>query len=533
MRISKIVAKNIKRFTDLTIENIPESAKVVFLVGSNGSGKTSLFEAINVFFAKELGKGFDYNDDEYVLKNKDGDCINNSFVQMEFHSKNLFKIQKTSYDNFYFRSAYRNESSFLNNSLRTQNSPLENRSLETFIQNDVTVSANYKYIVSDSVNGFYDSTSGVKPSHPLYDPIIQDINNILNKIFTDLTLTSLGRPLEKGSFYFTKGIAKNFNYKNLSGGEKSVFDIILDLFVKIKHFPDAIYCIDEPEAHMHTSTQALLFQELYDLVPGNSQLWLATHSLGMLKTAMEIEKNNPESIVFINMDEVDMDQPSVLRPTSINKTIWNKFVELSLGEFANIIAPERVVFCESSINGKKRQNFDSQIYTKIFQNHYPETSFVSIGSCNDLEKNNEPNISVIKQLLTNSKIVKLVDKDDRSSIEIEDLKKEGIKVLKRRHVEAYLLDDELIIKLCKNCGKEDKIEEALKTKKLKIQESIARGNPIDDVKSAAGSISVELKNLLSLTSCGNTTEAFLRDTMAPLITDDTAVYKELEEVIFN
>ena len=61
----------------------------------------------------------------------------------------------------------------------------------------------------------------------------------------------------------------------------------------------------------------------------------------------------------------------------------------------------------------------------------------------------------------------------------------------------------------------------------------ARNNPDDDVKSASGDIMVELKRILGLIRCGNKRESFLRDTMAPLITPETAVYQELENSIFK
>ena len=47
MKIQQIHVTNLKRFTDLTIQNIPETTKLVVLVGPNGCGKTSLFEAFN------------------------------------------------------------------------------------------------------------------------------------------------------------------------------------------------------------------------------------------------------------------------------------------------------------------------------------------------------------------------------------------------------------------------------------------------------------------------------------------------------
>ncbi|MBX2929373.1 MAG: AAA family ATPase [Saprospiraceae bacterium] len=47
MRISTLQLSNFKRFTELRIEGIPESAKLVMLIGANGSGKTCIFDAFN------------------------------------------------------------------------------------------------------------------------------------------------------------------------------------------------------------------------------------------------------------------------------------------------------------------------------------------------------------------------------------------------------------------------------------------------------------------------------------------------------
>lgn len=44
MKIKRLELKNFKRFTDLVIDNIPETAKLVLLIGANGSGKSSVFD---------------------------------------------------------------------------------------------------------------------------------------------------------------------------------------------------------------------------------------------------------------------------------------------------------------------------------------------------------------------------------------------------------------------------------------------------------------------------------------------------------
>ena len=55
MRIAELHAVNFKRFTDLTITDIPPEARVVVLVGLNGSGKSCVFDAFEQI--SRLSKG--------------------------------------------------------------------------------------------------------------------------------------------------------------------------------------------------------------------------------------------------------------------------------------------------------------------------------------------------------------------------------------------------------------------------------------------------------------------------------------------
>ena len=59
MKIKRVILKGFKRFTDLEITDIPESAKLIILVGPNGSGKTSVFEALNHWYKLKAFGSFD------------------------------------------------------------------------------------------------------------------------------------------------------------------------------------------------------------------------------------------------------------------------------------------------------------------------------------------------------------------------------------------------------------------------------------------------------------------------------------------
>jgi hypothetical protein len=66
-----------------------------------------------------------------------------------------------------------------------------------------------------------------------------------------------------------------------------------------------------------------------------------------------------------------------------------------------------------------------------------------------------------------------------------------------------------------------------------IARSVARHNAADDVKSAAGDIYVGLKQLLGLQRCGNTSEAFMLDTLATLFEPGMASYEKLKSAIVD
>lgn len=533
MKIRKIILNRFKRFTDLTITEIPESSKLIVLVGPNGSGKTSLFEALNHWY-KLLGWGSP-GQQNYIEKIDGTATVGNWYqnrVKIEFFDAQNFNREQIK-GKFYFRTAYRNEPDFTVSNLNKQNDPTKNVRLDNLMLNDMTVSENYQRLVAQTLAGVYEVSNNLKTVEQLREELLGKIKSSLSTVFEDLNLSTIGNPLSSGSFYFEKGVSKDFHYKNLSAGEKSVFDLILDMIIKSTYYADAVFCIDEPEAHMHTRLQSKVLKELYNLTPDNSQLWISTHSIGMLKEAEDIESKNPGTVVFLDFDNRDFDLTEVMTPTQINKTIWDRFFDLAFADFSKLIAPKRIVFCEGTSQGRRYKDFDAQIYAKILGSKHHDTKFISIGSSTELENIENQSVKIISNILKSSEIIKFLDRDDKSDDEVKELLKNGIKTSKRRHIECYLFDDELIIRLCQQHEKIELIESCLKAKSDSIQESIDRGNPPDDIKSPSGKIFTELKRILGLTQCGNNKCAFLRDTMAPLVTEGTNIYSEIETEILG
>ena len=95
MKIKLIHLKDFKRFTDLKIEEIPETAKLVVMIGPNGCGKSSVFDALNTYpyiLGMGIGDDVDYSDKYY--QDVDYYTKSNEFRYSFSHFKSLQQNQE-------------------------------------------------------------------------------------------------------------------------------------------------------------------------------------------------------------------------------------------------------------------------------------------------------------------------------------------------------------------------------------------------------------------------------------------------------
>jgi predicted ATPase len=540
MKLQGARIRDFKRFTDLTVESIPASARLVVLVGPNGSGKSSLFEAFNFWISPFRGVNYqmDYHAKAGSEVRPNWDFLYQK-VELHFHGQapNPQQQSETSKKAFYFRSAYRNEPDFNTNTVQKRGDPLDDQNRPPLlISPDSRVSDNYQRIVADAVAEVFRHGNDRMAKGELRERLIGKVRHAMRRVFDGLVLEGPGDPMTDGTFFFEKGASRGWRYKNLSGGEKAAFDLLLDFTLKAQHCNDTIFYIDEPETHMHSRLQGKLLDELVSQLPASCQLWIATHSIGMVRRSLDLHRANPSEVVFLDFEGRNFDEPQTLAPIVVNRVFWKRVFHVALDDIAELVGPRQIVFCEGApVHSPARRNteFDAKVYRTIFTSTYPDAEFISLGGANDVERDAVVITTAIGQAFTGIEMRSLLDRDDRSEQQVAELGAQGKRVLSRRTIESFLWDDEILRKLCHEVNRDDIADEIVKRKHDFLAASAASGNPPDDVKRVAGQLYVEIVRALQLRQQGNTPEALALARLAPLITPDTGVYKELERAIFR
>lgn len=284
---------------------------------------------------------------------------------------------------------------------------------------------------------------------------------------------------------------------------------------------------------MHTRVQGTLVKELVEVLPEGSQLWVTTHSLGVLRAAQEMSAEKPGSVCVIDFDSIDPDIPRDIVPSSLGRVSWEKLLSIALDDLSQRVAPCIVVICEGSSVGNRRKDFDAEIYNRILGSQMPGVLFVSGGSSSQVAATGISIRQTLSNILPSAKILALCDRDDKSQAEVAQFECAGNIVLPERNLESYLFADDIIKALVIREGKDNLLPDALKVKADAVANSVHRGNAPDDLKSAAGEIYTNMKRLLGLQRCGNNTETFMWDTLAPLVIAPMTTYQALKAAILD
>ena len=531
MKIREIQLRGFKRFTHTAITDIPVAARLVILAGPNGSGKSSLIDAVHTWHGM-VWTGRSGWDDTYHIKQLEQRISGwAQQVEVSFHAPEP-TTREAREKAVYVRTAYRNDPQFLLTTLSHAEPATKEHRVHKLIENDTAVSRNYQRLASGALEDALERLDSTMTLGTFREQTLGEIRDAMSRLFPGLILNSLGNPLIVGTFKFDKGDSKAFLYQNLSGGEKAAFDLLLDILIKRREFDDTVFFIDEPEAHMASGLQGTLLEELFRAVPPQSQLWLATHSIGMMRKARDLSIANPGSVAFLDFDGANFDLPTVLSPVRPDRPFWKRAMQIALDDLAGYVTPEEVILCEGGQHTDKAK-FDAECYNEIFKTEYPAALFLGAGNADDVLNDPRGVGRLLSALAPGVDLRRLIDRDDRTHSDIQALQRFGTRVLTRRHIESYLLDDDVLTRLCAELGDVTRAPQLLAAKATSLQGSVTSGGAADDFKRIGGGIYLAAKALFNEKKLGNNQRAFMRAFCAPLIQPGTAVYAELKQDIFG
>jgi len=534
MKIKKIQLKNgYKRFHNLTIDLGSDPKRIVALIGPNGCGKSSVLDGM-LFHHNSHGqignkgtKDYTYHSMKKVpnfnYQNIVIDFMEGSYAQLRQEKQTKGKENTI----FSFRSPYRYNSVLkVTESRATSEIRLNNFGASTSSDIDDKMDENYRRLRIKYDN--YLNKCDCKPSQAK-DKIIGDLNDSLTNCL-DLSISSLGNiESDRGTLYFKKSDSVNeFDFNVLSSGEKEVVDILLDLYLRQDEYDDTIFLIDEPELHINTSIQRKLLIEIDKLIGKNCQIWIATHSIGLMRALQKDFKEKSQIIQFSdNVDYASTEQ--FLVPMEKNWKNWKNIFKTALDDLTELISPKRIIYCEGrdipSSTGEER-GLDAKVYNNIFSEKYHDTLFVSSGGNTELDQRSEIALLILSKVLSDIEIIVLKDMDMASGKNVDKITREEYlklnannhRVLERWEVENYLFDKEVLKKYCENNN-------------TQFSESSYDSFVTDIVNQNLKDEIGRIKNFCGIAVSINAEKFKLN--LSDIITEDMKVYKELKKCIFK
>lgn len=453
MKISKLEIVNFKRFNKIIIDSIPESSKLVLLIGSNGSGKSSVFDAFD-WLSKGLFKGMSVNNDYYRKNLKEESSVYIKFtdnIELKKIENSLFGPPELA-KRFFGRSSIRIVPRITNNS-NVDVVATDNDSPSTYIENDTRFLNDITLYINQIDFALREPVFRGEQVDVLkiFQESIKPLNDSLATIFggdesTFIRIAEFVNATANSSakLIFKKGESK-INYELLSHGEKQVVILLLNFIVRKKYYENSVIFIDEMDCHLNTSIQFRLLEEIVTKwIPDNSQLWTASHALGFIDYA---RKSIHGSIIDFDLLNFDYNQELIpLDKDSID--IYEVAVPRVL--IFEILKDKKLIFCEN-------QNDEFYQLAKL-----KDCLFVGLRDSRE----------VFLHIKRDSRFFSLRDRDFLTDKEIQKLNRlfPNYYILKYYNFENYLYHPDNIDEISPNeFSKEKYITEIIQQKKDKFE----------------------------------------------------------------
>ncbi|MBO5351886.1 MAG: AAA family ATPase [Lachnospiraceae bacterium] len=288
--ISKLIIENVRHLKNIQIPLSEEMPKHLILTGKNGSGKTSVLEAMAQYLEVASGAIFNYMRPEKRPSDlKDGVCI-------EFNERT--DILKNCFMNGQFVLAYYKANRIFRAEISRHIEKISFKKQYAMDEQPRTLFV--KYLADLKVTEALARNSGKQEKADEIKLWFEKFQELLRKIFEEDSL-ELVFDEESFSFMIQQKNREPFDFNTLSSGFAAVLDIVLDLIVRMEKQSNrsftfnmpGIVLIDEIETHLHLDVQKTILNMLTTLFP-NIQFIVSTHSPFIL--------NSLENVVIYDLE---------------------------------------------------------------------------------------------------------------------------------------------------------------------------------------------------------------------------------------
>jgi len=294
MKIEKVHIKNVKGIKDLELsfKKDDKILDLIVLAGVNGSGKTTILEAIKDFFNN---KNINFGD---IEKSN----VNLKIFFEDFEREKIIPFinidsQNNIYQVFHMLGSYNsyikeNKGLYHQLAKNFDNPPKiiylpANNSFEEVKTESTTLLKDYQFINIINSNVIKDIPSYIATRRnylatieedltmkEVTNKVLNEINGIFNILELDVKLKGFSKD-EKTMPIFENSAGEKFDINDLSSGEKQLF--LRTLSIKMLEPNNSIILIDEPELSLHPKWQQRII-EVYKKIGENNQIIVATHS---------------------------------------------------------------------------------------------------------------------------------------------------------------------------------------------------------------------------------------------------------------
>lgn len=327
--ITKIKINNVRHLKNIEIPLSETECKHLIITGKNGSGKTSLLEALRLFLLfhtaddqyvswlynilsdEPLKNQFKLNDEtlkelskeKFWISMQDDEKKINHITGVEIHFKNLAELKEKSIQDKFVIAYYPAERTYSVTNEKTDKIKFKNsyalyehpgkdfvKYLKELVSQEALFRVKGNIIRADKIKTWLDN-----------------LKNILRTIYANNEL-NVNFDIEQMKFFIEEPGKIPFSFDELASGYAAILDIITDLMMRMEKTAGSKYdmpgfvLIDEVDAHLHLSLQKNILPTLTTLFP-KIQFIVTTHSPFVLNSIDNVVVYDLETKTLVNTAE--------------------------------------------------------------------------------------------------------------------------------------------------------------------------------------------------------------------------------------